>query len=235
MKNALYEIVIYNGKRFITSHKLHEEVKPTKSLSSTNRSIRDAETYQELLENGHIVEVDMQTANNTTESVLASVIKSNGYNPIMLIDPVAQKALEHHFKETAPQAVQSSKENAALGLFGINISVFANNPSLIASLQALSKAEEAKLATERHDQEIAKINSKLEAMNGDTGYATIVSYAKQKDMQLPRTVSQKLGKIASEHCRVFGVQIGRVPDEHWGHVNSYPKELLDQIFQTTMH
>lgn len=37
------------------------------------------------------------------------------------------------------------------------------------------------------------------------------------------------GRLAAKAAKSLGVQVGTVPDERWGSVNSYPVELLDEV------
>ena len=41
-----------------------------------------------------------------------------------------------------------------------------------------------------------------------------------------------LGVMATEVCRKLGIRTGRVPDERWGTVNSYPVEVLQECLAT---
>lgn len=80
----------HNGREYITSKQWHEQVQPTSGVSETNRAIRSMETYQDLVREGHIVEVTKDEAG----AELASLVVSNSYRPVMLLDAVAQKAIE---------------------------------------------------------------------------------------------------------------------------------------------
>ncbi len=160
-KDALYNFIKLDGKTYITSHLLHRDVKPTSELKITNRSIRNMETYEELLQQSNIIEVDYNYAKSLRGAELAPVIKSNGYNPIMLIDPVAQKAIDHHFKETAAQAVQSSKENALLSLSGIDFKLLAGDSQLMMSLRSISESKKAQLEAKEAKKEVIEIRSEF--------------------------------------------------------------------------
>ena len=139
-KKSLFEIVEFEGRRYITSHQFHEQVKATESISATNKAIRNAETYDELSSEGHILEIGRDVVKRG-DSKLDFLIKANSYNPVMLIDPVAQKALEHHFKVTSTQAVTSSKENAMLGLIGVDLSVIAENKEALQAVKQIHDAQ----------------------------------------------------------------------------------------------
>ena len=136
-KNVMLETIDLEGHRYITSHLLHQLTSPTDSVKATNRAIRSAPTYQKLRDGDHILEVDRRTRG----AKLVPLIKANSYNPVMLIDPVAQKALEHHFKVTSTQAVTSSKENAMLGLLGVDLSVIAENKEALQAVKQIHDAQ----------------------------------------------------------------------------------------------
>lgn len=116
-------MIEHNRRIYMTSKEWHEQIKPTSGVSETNRAIRSMETYAELLFNKHIVEVTKDEAG----AEAASLVIANSYRPVMLIDAVAQKAIEHHFSQTATSAIQSSKESAALGLAGIRFDLIAQD------------------------------------------------------------------------------------------------------------
>lgn len=66
--------------------------------------------------------------------------------------------------------------------------------------------------------------------SADTGYMTVLAYCKAKDIQAPLSATQAAGKAITKTCKSLSITIGRVPDERWGVVNSYPVELLDEYF-----
>jgi hypothetical protein len=67
---------------------------------------------------GHLLEVIGKSAPSEMEGLL----KSNSYRPIMLIDAVGQKAIEHFLDDEASQdsSVQTNQSSAVLGLRSIN-------------------------------------------------------------------------------------------------------------------
>lgn len=67
--------------------------------------------------------------------------------------------------------------------------------------------------------------------DGDTGYMTAIAYARMQDKKTPLSLAQKIGRKAGQICRDTGITIGKVPDERWGQVNSYPVEVLDEVFE----
>ena len=84
MVEELMGIVEFNSKKYITSKRLHEELKLIKTLKDTNKSIRNMPTYETLLTDGHLVEVDNNYAKSLGSGSLPLLIKSNSYRPVML-------------------------------------------------------------------------------------------------------------------------------------------------------
>lgn len=97
---------------------------------------------------------------------------------------------------------------------------------IIAQGQALLEVEREQA---RHAQQIAALEDRVDQLNGDTGYMTVTAYLRVNSIKLPLSEAQKLGRLAAKAAKSLGVQVGTVPDERWGSVNSYPVELLDEV------
>lgn len=229
------------GKKWIPSKAFHEEYKPTQRLSETNRAIREMPAYCKLLEDGHILEADSKSAKSLESAEMALLVKSNGYQPVLLVDPVAQKEIEHHFKISVNQAVQSSKENAVLGMYGINVEALAANPKTLALIQAISQIEvlemeQRKLKDEQMEQrlqllEMKRVQDNLMLTQGEAQFFTILGYASSKGKRVNVTQAKVIGKAASKLCKDENIQTGEVPDQRFGRVKTYPVEVLDQAFE----
>lgn len=148
----------YLGKDYITSKKFHEEVQPTSGVFETNRAIRDMPTYPALVEGAHILEVDNSYTKAVGDADLASLVKSNSYRPIMLIDPVAQKEIEHHFEVSSTRAVHSSKENAVLSMAGINLQALSRDPQVMLLLKMMSDQAELREIQARQDVALKQLS-----------------------------------------------------------------------------
>ncbi len=223
--------MIYVGREYITSKEWHEQVKPTSGVSETNRAIRNMETYQELVNKNHIVEVTKDTADKEGDAELASLVVSNSYRPVMLIDAVAQKAIEHHFKQTASNALQSSKESAFLGLAGIRLDLIAKDPQIMMTLQLMSKqAELEERQTQLEKSVPTLIDEAAQKMAGHAGYMTVLAYARTRQIRLSATHAAVVGKAATKACNELGYKISSVSDARFGKVNAYPEEVLEAVF-----
>jgi anti-repressor protein len=82
-----------------------------------------------------------------------------------------------------------------------------------------------------HDAEIVRLDAKIKEFDSDTGYTTILGYARRLGVNIPIEIAKKLGRRAAEHCRVFGHQTGWVKDERFGQVKSYPVEIVAMVFK----
>jgi len=63
------------------------------------RLIRGIEAYGKYVEAGDIVEATWDETKDSSDAEIASLIKSNSYKSIMLINATAQVALTHHLDD----------------------------------------------------------------------------------------------------------------------------------------
>ena len=75
-------------------------------------------------------------------------------------------------------------------------------------------------------QQLDAIAQRQADMDGNTGYMTALAYCRKEGIPAPLSFAQRLGLKASDLCRNLAIRMGRVPDERWGSVNSYPIEVL---------
>ena len=87
----LLQVIEFKNKKWITSKKLHDDMQPTSSVTNTNKAIREMPAFSQLVAEGHLLLIDRNYAKSFSDSILESLILSNSYRPILLIDPVAQK------------------------------------------------------------------------------------------------------------------------------------------------
>ena len=103
------------------------------------------------------------------------------------------------------------------------------DPALAAIAQTLVELDQVKQKQARTQQQVDALEDRVDQMDGDTGYMTVVAYLRSNYIKLPLSEAQKLGRLAAKTAKSMGIQIGTVPDERWGTVNSYPIELLDEV------
>jgi hypothetical protein len=82
------------------------------------------------------------------------------------------------------------------------------------------KAEQA-VTSNRLDHIEATISS-------GTGYQTISAWGKMNGAPMHLKSAQKLGFACATKCKKHGISIGKVPDERYGEVNSYPIDVINE-------
>ena len=107
-----------------------------------------------------------------------------------------------------------------------------NSPKTITELLVTSAVQLLKVeqAQERQAQQIAEIEERLENMDGDTGYQTVLAWCRVNDRTLSLKDANRLGRKCSSYCKKAEITMGSIPDERWGSVNSYPVEVLNEVF-----
>lgn len=81
----------------------------------------------------------------------------------------------------------------------------------------------------RQAQRLASLEHRVDLMDGDTGYQTVTAYIRKHSYKVPLSMAKTIGQRAAKLAKDLGIQVGVVPDERWGTVNSYPIALLDEV------
>jgi hypothetical protein len=98
---------------------------------------------------------------------------------------------------------------------------------ILAQAQQLVAIEREQAKT---NQRVNALESRVEQMDGDTGYMTVIAYCRKRNIKLPLSKMRAIGQQASKAAKDLSIQVGTVPDERWGTVNSYPIAMLDELF-----
>ena len=99
---------------------------------------------------------------------------------------------------------------------------------IIANAMQLLKVEQEQA---RQAQQLTEIQERLENMDGNTGYQTILAWCRTNDVKLSLKDSNRLGRKCSSYCKKAEITMGSIPDERWGSVKSYPMEVIDEVFR----
>ncbi|MBF0383027.1 MAG: Rha family transcriptional regulator [Magnetococcales bacterium] len=106
--------------------------------------------------------------------------------------------------------------------------LLANAQLLVEQEKRLGQVE----STQNHQQvQLDQIAQRQANMDGDTGFMTALAFCRTKGVSAPLEYANRLGRLASKKCRRLKIQTGKVPDERWGSVNSYPVSVLDECYQ----
>ena len=111
-----------------------------------------------------------------------------------------------------------------------------NAHELLRSVQLLVEHEERMHRLEiKHasqQEQLEAISKRQAGMDGNTGYMTALAFCRKEGVPAPLSFAQRLGHKATDMYRNLGICTGRIPDERWGAVNSYPVEILQECHMT---
>ena len=105
----------------------------------------------------------------------------------------------------------------------------------LAMAQALVdlEAKQEVLAAQQRElaEQQAALAEAIEKKGCGDGYYPVAAFATKYNMpSIPISEMRRIGRVCGAKCRAQDVKIGKVPDERWYQVNSYPEELLREAF-----
>lgn len=78
-------------------------------------------------------------------------------------------------------------------------------------------------------EEAAEVKQRIESLNGsNTGYISVRRYCNELKIKLPLATAKSAGKLASKICKTRQIPMGSIKDEMYGHVNTYPYEIIEE-------
>lgn len=83
-----------------------------------------------------------------------------------------------------------------------------------------------KQITDNHESRLMALENKPTSLD----YYSIAAYGVLKKKPIPRYLASKLGRSATQLCKERDLLIGKIPDERYGYVGSYPKSVLEDVF-----
>ena len=98
---------------------------------------------------------------------------------------------------------------------------------IIKSAHALKKIESKQI---EHDKRLSSLEAKSHQNSGQTGYWTITAWCKLNNLKISLDEAMKKGREAAKLSNEWAVEVGKVPDERFGVVNSYREDVLEEIF-----
>lgn len=78
---------------------------------------------------------------------------------------------------------------------------------------------------------VTKLEGAVENFGAHEDYRTVKAHAAIIGRKLKGTESADLGRLATSLSRQMKMKIGRQPDETYGHVNVYHRDVLEKIFE----
>ena len=80
-----------------------------------------------------------------------------------------------------------------------------------------------------HGKQIIELQAKTQSMIDRTGYYSILAWAKINEKKITNNQAKKLGKLATKFSKKRNIPIGTVPDERYGRINTYHKDILEEL------
>jgi hypothetical protein len=227
------EIVEYRGHRVISLamiDTLHQRPKGTagRTFNKHQKQLIENEDYYRLSASElYAARIAKNPANNgmilLTESGYLMLVKVFRDERAWEI----QRALVHQYFRAN---VQAPRESA------LAAEVTAALMSVAQSLQALTTvAQQTQLVQSQQAAQLSDLGARVEKIealqtNG-SGFLSIIAYARLKSLRLSSAEMRQAGKDASARCRELSIRPGRVPDERWGRIGTYPEDILDELFR----
>lgn len=103
---------------------------------------------------------------------------------------------------------------------------------IIATAQAMKNIS-AKVDSQ--EQELKQLAGRVDEAHGGTDFYTIRGYCRLLNVRKPRKALAKMGKAAAALSRERDIEIGQVPDETWGFIQTYHTSVLEEVFGQAAH
>ena len=94
---------------------------------------------------------------------------------------------------------------------------------ILQQAQQLVNIERKQLEMEEKIDRIEKITT------NKPGYVSIKGYCNLNGMIEPVNVMKKYGIKSTRYCKKQNIKIGKVKDEKWGFVNTYPEQVIELV------
>jgi len=89
-------------------------------------------------------------------------------------------------------------------------------------IQAIKLSEQA--------ERMRAIEARQDAELYGCRYFSVIAYANLAKVRIDLTTAARIGKLATKMCLAQGVTIGKVYDQRYGTVGTYPEEILKDVF-----
>ena len=99
-----------------------------------------------------------------------------------------------------------------------------------AHLLVAVERKQKQLEAEQKQQNL-RLESVEARIDSSTGYTTVKAFCKMHNIHCPLRLAKVYGKDLSAMCREQKLPLGRVSDEVFGSVNSYPISLMEEYFE----
>jgi hypothetical protein len=124
---------------------------------------------------------------------------------------------------------------------GINWELISKDPKLLTIVQLVSRIAEVEDTQKMQanvqqkqghilQEQQKQLDHHIAKEKCHAGYYTVMGYANVNNRSIDLDVAKHLGRMASKICSTNNIIMGKVPDERYGAVGSYPQEVLEHVF-----
>lgn len=126
--------------------------------------------------------------------------------------PVAKRFQKWLFHEVLPQIRKTGSYSS-------------KSPTNFDAIRALVDA------AEEHEARLKKVEGAVENLGAHESYRSIRAHAALSGVKVTTAQSNTLGRAASALSKRRGYTVGKQPDEAFGTVGSYHRDILEQVFR----
>lgn len=212
----LIPIQEYNGKKAVSARLLHEFLESKREFATW---IKDR-----IRKYGFIENQDYEVFDNFVNN-------PNGGRPLIEYALTIPCAKEISMVEGNEKGRQARKYFIACEekLIGIVQNSLTPAEALLQNVQILVEQEKRLSTVEEKVKEIeAKTTTRPD-------YYTAAGYYRRMGISASSNMCKSLGQKASKLCKQRNIPIDDVPDTRWGHVGSYPANILDEVFYQSIN
>jgi len=224
LKDLTSEIFEHRGRKVVPSQFYAEFC--GKPLKLVNQAVKRLDTKNRLLHSRdyfHIFADMVADCNHLSKYV------DKRYGGIFLTRK-AVNTLSHYFEDSNSITLSHEVNGKAAEVQDIED---IDDP-LISSLQKIIQVRKDQIRLEeeqkKHAERIQLLESKVTEFDSETGYRTVVAFSKGIGVPVPTNLAQVIGRKATKYCKEKGLSMGKVSDERWGSIKSYPIKILNDVF-----
>lgn len=209
--NELIKITETNGRKAVSARELHYFLESKQEFATW---IKNRVKKYDLTENEDYVVFD-NSVNNLTggRPTIEYALTLDAAKELSMVEGNAKgKQARKYFIECEKELrEQTSKPMSMLDMMEANIALHRENEKRMDKIETKVLEIEAKTATRPE-------------------YFTIIGYAIFNGIQIGLTMAAQYGQKAARICKAKGYAMDTVPDPRFGRVRSYPKMVLQQVF-----
>jgi prophage antirepressor-like protein len=191
-------------------------------------SLQNSREVAKRLEENGVCTIDTLTVKG--KQAITFVSEDNLYRVIFQSrKPEAERFQKWVFEDVLPSIRKTgsyqTKPMSAIDQYEAQVRAMLAGIEALRAVEAKQQALEEK--TDRTDKRVGEIYAHLS--EHDEGYFAIRGWYNNRGCPLTEEAARNIGMIVSKYCRRNGIEVHRKSDAKWGHLNTYPIDVLENI------